>query len=90
MDAQNAITMVLANLAMANTHASLMLVKLCAGTYCDPHPPQNKRAGIKIEYEGQGEELTSEMVTKLFQEEGCRTVEMWQLSEFRVQDQELC
>jgi hypothetical protein len=78
-DVQNAIITVLANLAMANTHASMMLAKLRTGTYCDLHPPLNQNARIKIEYEGQGAELTSEMVTKLFQEEGCTTVEMWQL-----------
>jgi len=78
-DAQNAITMVFANLALANTHASLMLAKLRAGNYCDLHPPQNKTPSIKIEYEGRGDEPTAEMVTKLLQEEGFTTVGMCQL-----------
>jgi hypothetical protein len=35
LDVKNAITIVLANLAMANTHTALMLAKLRVGTYCD-------------------------------------------------------
>jgi hypothetical protein len=79
LDVKNAITLVLANLAMANTHTALMLAKLRVGTYCDPHPPLNKPAKIKIEYQGQGEEPTSDMVTKLFQGAGCTSAEMWRL-----------
>jgi len=71
--------MVFANLALANTHACLMLAKLHTGNYCDLHPPQNQMPGIKIEYEGLGDEPTAEMVTKLLQEEGCTTVGMWKL-----------
>ena len=40
--------MVFANLALANTHARLMLAKLHTGNYCDLHPPQNKMPGIKM------------------------------------------
>jgi len=79
VDAHNAITMVFASLALANTHACLMLAKLHTGNYCDLHPPQNKMPGIKIEYVGRDDEPTAEMVTKLLQEEGCTTVGMWQL-----------
>jgi len=79
VEAQNAIRMVFANLALANTHACLMLAKLHTGNYCDLLPPQNKMPGIKIEYVGQDEEPTAEMVTKLLQEEGCITAGMWQL-----------
>ena len=81
LDAQHAITLVFANLAMANTHNSLMLAKLRVGTYCDPHPPLNKPAKIKIEYQGQGEEPTSDMVTKLLQRAGCTSAEMWCLGD---------
>ena len=79
LDVHNAITLVFANLTMANTHNSLMLAKLRVGTYCDPHPPLNKSAKIKIEYQGQGEEPTSDMLTKLFQGAGCTSTEMWRL-----------
>ena len=82
VDVAPAIRIVFANLAEGRARNCVQLERLRAGTYYDPHPPQNKPAKIKFEFAGQeGDEPTTDMLAKQLQVSGCTMTEAWRLGE---------
>jgi hypothetical protein len=81
-DVAPAVNIVFANLAEGKATTRVQLERLRVGTYCDPHPPLNKLAQIKLEFtEQDGAEPTADMLTKQLQGPGCTMTGAWRLGE---------